>query len=260
MLARLLSRRPSHATVVAYLALFLALGGGTTAVALQGRNTVDSGDIINGQVRSADVRNGNLRSVDILDGAIGAIDVAPGSLRGNEIQDGSLSGSDVGDNSLGGADINESSLGSVPAANQAVNANQAINAHQATNADKVNGHRVVTFNFNENAFVGSLTKTVVSQGGLTIRARCAPTSSGDRLNIFVNTDTNNSYVRAHAGIADADFNTGETHQIFSSEDHWGGLIYRRGGVIAQVVSVNWAWDVNPAGNDCQLSGTALGGR
>lgn len=97
--------------------------------------------------------------------------------------------------------------------------------------------------------------------GLTLRARCTKNSSGDALTIFAETDTNNSYIRAHAGMADADMDIGEGEAIFSSADHWGGLVYRRGGstsVDAPVVSVDWAWDTNPTGNDCQLSGTAIG--
>jgi hypothetical protein len=49
-------RRPSHGTVAAYLALFVALGGGTTAVALNGQNTVQSDDLGPGaQVKAADL-------------------------------------------------------------------------------------------------------------------------------------------------------------------------------------------------------------
>lgn len=46
--------RSYRTTVVAYLALFLVLTGGT-AVALNGSNTVFSDDITNGQVKSADI-------------------------------------------------------------------------------------------------------------------------------------------------------------------------------------------------------------
>jgi hypothetical protein len=68
-------RRPSHSTVVAYLALFVALGG--TAAALEGKNSVDSGDLRNNQVKSADVRNdtkrgGGLRERDIAANAVGS--------------------------------------------------------------------------------------------------------------------------------------------------------------------------------------------
>lgn len=54
--------RLSYANVIATLALFLTLGGGT-AIALNGTNTVDSGDIINGQVRGVDVKESSLATV-----------------------------------------------------------------------------------------------------------------------------------------------------------------------------------------------------
>jgi len=44
----------TYANVAATLAVFLAVAGGS-AVALDGRNTVDSGDIINGEVRARDL-------------------------------------------------------------------------------------------------------------------------------------------------------------------------------------------------------------
>lgn len=52
-------RIPSPGTVIALVALFAALGG--TAVALDGRNSVRSDDIKNGQVRKPDIRK---RAVD----------------------------------------------------------------------------------------------------------------------------------------------------------------------------------------------------
>jgi Mg-chelatase subunit ChlI len=52
-------RMPSPATAIALVALFAALGG--TAVALDGRNSVRSDDIKNGQVRKPDIRK---RAVD----------------------------------------------------------------------------------------------------------------------------------------------------------------------------------------------------
>ena len=55
-------RRPSHATIVAYLALFVALGG-TAAVALPGNNSVDSGDIKNNAVCGKDVDEKSLKGV-----------------------------------------------------------------------------------------------------------------------------------------------------------------------------------------------------
>lgn len=55
-------RRPQHSTIVAYLALFVALGG-TAAVALPGTNTVNSGDIKNNSVKGKDVNEKSLKGV-----------------------------------------------------------------------------------------------------------------------------------------------------------------------------------------------------
>jgi hypothetical protein len=87
MVSRIRSRL-TYANVVASLALFLVLSGGT-AVALTGSNTVFSDDIVNGQVK--------------------ATDLGPGSVGGSEVQD----------NSVTGADVKESSLARVPQAGNA---------------------------------------------------------------------------------------------------------------------------------------------
>jgi len=82
---RILDARPSLSLVISILALLVALSG--VAVALPGKNTVNSGDVINNSLRSADLKNGS-----------------------------GVKGVDVAKNSLTGADIKESSLGSVPSA------------------------------------------------------------------------------------------------------------------------------------------------
>lgn len=85
--------------VVGYAtAVALAIGG--TATALPGTNTVDSGDIINGQVRTQDLAGSSVKSGKVLNN----------SLKGLDIKDGSLTGTEITDNSLTGADVNESSL------------------------------------------------------------------------------------------------------------------------------------------------------
>lgn len=53
-------KRPSHATIVAYLALFTALGGSAYAAA-----TIGSAEIKNNSIRSRDVRNQALTGKDI---------------------------------------------------------------------------------------------------------------------------------------------------------------------------------------------------
>lgn len=79
------ARHVSPATVLSLIALVAAIGGGS-AIALSGKNRVDSGDIRNGQVRAPDIRTG------------------------------AVTGGKVRDNSLDGADVNEAGLGTVPSA------------------------------------------------------------------------------------------------------------------------------------------------
>jgi hypothetical protein len=90
-------RRPTPAMAVAFVALLAALSG--TAVALPGKNTVDSGDIKNGQVKGKDI--------------------GKNAVTGKKVKNSSLAGADVKDESLAGTDINESTLGKVPSAGTA---------------------------------------------------------------------------------------------------------------------------------------------
>jgi hypothetical protein len=80
----LTTRRPSPAMAVAFVALLAALSG--TAVALPGKNTVDSGDIKKGAVKSQDIKDGGVTTKD------------------------------TKNNTLTGTDINEAKLGKVPQA------------------------------------------------------------------------------------------------------------------------------------------------
>lgn len=86
MLKKLKPGRPGHATIVAYLALFVALGG-TSAYAA---NTVFSTDIVDGEVKAADI--------------------GVGQVLGSRIADGTIKSEDVADNRLTGADIDETQL------------------------------------------------------------------------------------------------------------------------------------------------------
>ena len=104
---KLLASRPSPAMAVAFVALLAALSG--TAIALPGTNSVDSGDIKNGQVKNKDIGKNAVTGKKVKDGSIASGDV----------KNGSLTGTDVKDNSLTGSDVNESTLGQVPSANSA---------------------------------------------------------------------------------------------------------------------------------------------
>jgi hypothetical protein len=100
--------RPSASLVISIIALFVALTGG--AVALQGKNSVDSGDIKKNGVKSSDIKSPN-----------------------------GVKSGDVANDKLSGDDIDESSLGEV---RSAANADNAENAEEAGNADRLDGVRL----------------------------------------------------------------------------------------------------------------------
>jgi hypothetical protein len=85
MLARFRPRRPSHGTVVAYLALFVALGGTTYAAATIGSNSIKNNAVLSRHIKDGEVKNPDLGA-------------------------NSVGGGKVIDNSLTGADIDQASL------------------------------------------------------------------------------------------------------------------------------------------------------
>jgi hypothetical protein len=119
-------RNHIRANVVGYIAVFLALSGTAAATHPGGDNTIDSGDIINGQVTTPDVaddavtaakiRNGHVGNADLASTAVTGGKVEDGTLGGSDVIDGSLSGGDLASNTVTGDDISESSLGQVPSA------------------------------------------------------------------------------------------------------------------------------------------------
>jgi len=72
MIDRILSRL-TYANVMSTLAVFAVLAGGT-ALALPGRNSVDSGDIRNGQVKAPDVADLEFKNAKLLNGWVASDD------------------------------------------------------------------------------------------------------------------------------------------------------------------------------------------
>lgn len=86
----LFERRPSHAAVVAYVALFVALGGvGAYAAA-----TIGSKDIKPGAVHSKHIAGGEVKSTDLGRGSVGGAKVADESLTAADLNE-SLMASDA---------------------------------------------------------------------------------------------------------------------------------------------------------------------
>jgi hypothetical protein len=138
-------RTPGHATIVAYLALFLALGGGVAWAAA----TIGSDDIKNDAIRSRHILNREVNGADVGDGSLTGADVLADTLTIADVDDTSL----FNDNSLTGADINEGTLGQVPS---------AAGASSASNAQLLAGHPPSDLVFNRAGFRTVLRPTSVS--------------------------------------------------------------------------------------------------
>jgi hypothetical protein len=97
MLAKLRSRL-TYANVMATLGVFIALGGTAYAV-----NTVNSSDIVDGQVKSVDVGDAEIKSADVKDESLTTFDVS--TFLGADVVDESLTGNDIAPNTIQGGDI-----------------------------------------------------------------------------------------------------------------------------------------------------------
>jgi hypothetical protein len=86
-------RHLSYSNVVASIALFVALGG--SAVALEGQNSVNSGDIKNGAVKTEDINGDAVTGGKLEAEAVKSSDVANEGLTGGDVEDGSLTEDDV---------------------------------------------------------------------------------------------------------------------------------------------------------------------
>ena len=153
-------RRPSPALAVAFIALLAALSG--TAVALPGKNTVDSGDIKRNAVRSSDVRSGAIRTADIRNNAVTSAKVRNNTVTGN--------------------DVNESTFGKVPSATNAdtaTNATNATNATRATTAGGVDGRTPFLVKLS-----AGQSQTIASHGAVSIVAECLSSGGNDTVRLL----------------------------------------------------------------------------
>ena len=132
--------RPTPATLIALLALFVSLGGVSYGVAT---GYIDSREIKNNAVRSKDLKNNEIRGLDI---------------RNSTVQ-----GRDVAISSIGGEDIRESTLAEVPSAERAGTAG-AVDSLRAI------GARTIA--------QGAPVNVLLTYGPLSLTASCTAGGSG----------------------------------------------------------------------------------
>jgi hypothetical protein len=257
----LADRRPSPALAVAFVALLAALSG--TAVALPGKNTVDSGDIKKNAVRSADIKNGGVTSAD---------------LRNNGV-----TSADVRDNALTGTDIDESSLGTVPSANSANSATSATNAanadtaETAANADTLGGQPASSYESANIPFsftTGEGERTVATVGPLRVHTDCQIGNIEDEAAILVSTSANNSTFDDNNGdeFSDFDVNDGAAEafqqdvdanevEIEATDDGAGAIAATPGGAALAITSEAVGLNLFGQADTCYFAGVivVLGG-
>jgi len=96
-------KKPSAATVIATLTLFVALGGTSYAAVALAPNSVGSAQIKDGAVQSSDIKDGAVISDDIANGAIGSDDIKSGSIQVSDLSKGAMNGLDGKDGAQGPA-------------------------------------------------------------------------------------------------------------------------------------------------------------
>jgi hypothetical protein len=91
-----LRSRLTYANVVATLALFLAIGGGTVYAALElGRNDVKSKNIKKGAVKTSDLGKEAVTGAKVKEGSIPGGDLQDGTITAADIQDGTITAADI---------------------------------------------------------------------------------------------------------------------------------------------------------------------
>jgi hypothetical protein len=100
---RILAHRPTPATVIACISLFVALGGVSYGVAT---SSIDTREIVDNTVRSKDIRNNGVYGRDLRNNEVRAIDIRNNTIRGR----------DIANNTLTDDQVDESKLQQVPSA------------------------------------------------------------------------------------------------------------------------------------------------
>lgn len=92
--------RHLRTNAVAYLALFVALGGSAYAA-----SKITSADIKDNTIKGKDIRSSQVTGADLRDESATGADIANGSLDTSDVKDGGLTGGDIADKSIGGTKV-----------------------------------------------------------------------------------------------------------------------------------------------------------
>jgi hypothetical protein len=199
---KLLRRRPSPATVIASIALFVSLSGVSYGVAT---GFIDSREIKNNEVRSLDIRNNEIRTRDLRNNEV----------RGLDIRNSTVQSRDIAINAVTGEDVREDTLQKVPSALLADSATTATSANSANSVSTLKIIPVTTVAENAQPVV------LASHGPLTLLGRCAGNTVAE---LQVRTTEDNSAVGGEApGHPDVDAGqTANAAALFSNDPNFIG--------------------------------------
>jgi hypothetical protein len=168
----LIRSRPSPAMVLSFVALLAALSG--TAIALPGKNSVQSNDIKKNAVTSSKIKKSAVQSSDV--------------------KNSSLTGSDIKNDSLTGTDVNEATLGKVGAAATADKAGTATAASVALSVNTLRPFGPVT------VAEGAPAVTLLTNGPLSVVGTCLASAA----NTATRVELRSTVTAVGAGLNDSD--------------------------------------------------------
>ncbi|HEX6116767.1 MAG TPA: hypothetical protein VFY99_06665 [Solirubrobacterales bacterium] len=123
-----LGSRLTYANVIATIALFCALGGGTFAFAALKKNSVGTTQIAKNAVTSKKIAAGAVTDAKLGAITVGSDELDDGAVGTAELADNAVTGPKIADNAVTGQEVNESTLGEVPLAAAATRADNAFSA------------------------------------------------------------------------------------------------------------------------------------
>jgi hypothetical protein len=107
-------RRPSHGTVAAYLALFVALSG--TAYALE-RGSITSREIATGAVKRSEIKSGGVGKSEIRANAVAPSEIRQNAVRSEEIRAGAVGTDELSDDAVTAAKLADDAVRGANVAN-----------------------------------------------------------------------------------------------------------------------------------------------
>lgn len=246
--------RLTYANVMATIAVFLAIGGGTFAIAAIKKNSV----------KSKQIKDGAVQTIDIANGAVSGAKLGPGAVGPGAIGDGAIGSAQIADNSLTGADIVEASL-------QGVNAASAVNA---ANADKVGGLEVKQIDF-QVPVPTAIQSVLVYPGIFRIDAQCqnfgdgldvsaASGVAGSRISLVAmrtaDAADDSDGVKDFGAQQDSSLDPGE---VFGIDDEFPGLSQAQQVTIHFSTPAGFAATIElslaEAADRCRMTGAAISG-